>query len=238
MPPDGPGLPRSTRVPSTMKVVGRLVHRDVGLALKAGTDATTAVGFFVIVVVLFPLGLGPEPDRLSRIAAAVIWVAGLLASLLSLERLFLTDYEDGSLDLLALAPVPLEAVVFAKIAAHWIVTGIPVILMAPVLGVLMGLPAAGYGVLTLSLALGTPVLSLLGGVGAAITLGARRGGVLLALLILPLFVPVLIFAVAAVEAALIDLTPRPHLLLLAGMLAFVLPLAPIAAAAGVRQALA
>ena len=238
MAPDGSGAGRPVAGPNGVALFSRLVRRDVGLALRAGTDATVAVGFFVIVVVLFPLGLGPEPDRLSRIAAAVIWVAGLLASLLSLERLFLADYEDGSLDLLALAPLPLEAVVLAKISAHWIVTGIPVILVAPVLGVLMGLPAPGYGVLTVSLLLGTPVLSLLGGVGAAITLGARRGGVLLALLILPLFVPVLIFAVAAVDAALLGLTPRPHLLLLAGILALVLPLAPIAAAAGVREALA
>lgn len=215
----------------------RLVRRDVRLALHAGTDATVAVGFFVIVVVLFPLGLGPEPDMLAGIAAAVIWIAGLLAALLSLERLFLNDYEDGSLDLLALAPLPLEAVALAKILAHWIVTGIPVILVAPILGVLMTLPTPGYGVLVFSLALGTPILSLLGGVGAAVTLGARRGGVLLALLILPLFVPVLIFAVGAVDAALIGLSPRPHLLLLGGVLALALPLAPIAAAAGIRQAL-
>ena len=215
----------------------RLVRRDVRLALHAGTDATVAVGFFVIVVVLFPLGLGPEPDRLAGIAAAVIWIAGLLAALLSLERLFLNDYEDGSLDLLALAPLPLEAVALAKILAHWIVTGIPVILVAPILGVLMTLPPPGYGVLVFSLALGTPILSLLGGVGAAVTLGARRGGVLLALLILPLFVPVLIFAVGAVDAALVGLSPRPHLLLLGGVLALALPLAPVAAAAGIRQAL-
>lgn len=215
----------------------RLVRRDVRLALHAGTDATVAVGFFVIVVVLFPLGLGPEPDMLAGIAAAVIWIAGLLAALLSLERLFLNDYEDGSLDLLALTPLPLEAVALAKVLAHWIVTGIPVILVAPVLGVLMTLPSPGYGVLVLSLALGTPILSLLGGVGAAVTLGARRGGVLLALLILPLFVPVLIFAVAAVDATLVGLSPRPHLMLLGGVLALALPLAPVAAAAGLRQAL-
>lgn len=215
----------------------RLVRRDVRLALHAGTDATVAIGFFVITVVLFPLGLGPQPDLLARIAAAVIWIAALLAALLSLERLFLNDYEDGSLDLLALAPLPLEGMVFAKIAAHWIVTGIPVILVAPMLGVLLTLPAPGHGVLVLTLALGTPILSLLGGIGAAVTLGARRGGVLLALLMLPLFVPVLIFAVAAVDAALQGLSPRPHLLLLAGLLALALPLAPVAAAAGIRQAL-
>lgn len=220
-----------------LSVFARLVRRDMHLALSAGADAGIAVGFFVIVAILFPLGLGPEPDQLSGIAAAVIWIAGLLASLLSLERLFLNDFEDGSLDLLALAPVPLEAVMLAKMTAHWLVTAMPMVFVAPVLGILLQLGERGYLVLVASLVLGTPVLSLLGGVGAALTLGSRRSGVLLALLILPLFVPVLIFAVGAVDAALFGLSPRPHLLLLAGMLALLLPLAPIAAAAGVRQAL-
>lgn len=213
-----------------------LVARDLRLALRAGADALVAVMFFVVTVSLFPLGVGPEPNILARMAPGVIWVSALLATLLSLDRLFAAEQEDGSLDLLALSPLPLEAVVAAKVLAHWLVTGVPLILVAPVLALLLNMPAAGFGVLMLSLLIGTPALSLIGAIGAALTLGARRGGVLLALLILPLFVPVLIFAVAAIDAAITGLTPRPHLLLLGGILALTLPLAPIAAAAALRQA--
>lgn len=213
-----------------------MVGRDLRLALRAGADALVAVMFFVVTVSLFPLGVGPEPNILARMAPGVIWVAALLAALLSLDRLFAAEQEDGSLDLLMLSPLPLEAVVAAKVLAHWLVTGVPLILAAPVLALLLNMPAAGFGVLMLSLLIGTPALSLIGAIGAALTLGARRGGVLMALLILPLFVPVLIFAVAAIDAAIMGLTPRPHLLLLGGLLAFTLPLAPIAAAAALRQA--
>ncbi|MBP2300287.1 heme exporter protein CcmB [Azospirillum picis] len=214
----------------------RLVGRDLRLALRQGSDATIAVMFFVLCVVLFPFGVGPEPNILARIAAGVIWVAALLASLLSLERLFQTDYEDGSLELLSLSPLPLEAAVLAKTLAHWLVTGVPLIVAAPLLAVLLNMDAAGFGVLVLTLALGTPILSLIGGIGAALTLGARRGGVLLSLLILPLYIPVLIFGAGAIDAALNGLTPRPHLLLLACILAGALPLAPWAGAAALRQA--
>lgn len=215
----------------------RLVARDLRLALRQGSDATTAVMFFVLCVVLFPFGVGPEPGILARIAPGLIWVAALLAALLSLERLFLADHEDGSLELLALSPLPLEAAVFAKTLAHWLVTGVPLIVAAPLLAVLLNMPADGLGVLLLSLLLGTPALSLIGAIGAALTLGARRGGVLLSLLILPLYIPVLIFGAGAIDAALGGLTPRPHLLLLGGLLAASLPLAPLAAAAALRQAL-
>ncbi|WP_207462725.1 heme exporter protein CcmB [Azospirillum sp. SYSU D00513] len=214
----------------------RLVGRDLRLALRQGSDASIAVMFFVLCVVLFPFGVGPEPNILARIAAGVIWVAALLASLLSLERLFQTDYEDGSLELLALSPVPLEAVVLAKTLAHWLVTGLPLIVAAPILAVLLNMDTAGFGTLVLTLAIGTPLLSLIGGIGAALTLGARRGGVLLSLLILPLYIPVLIFGAGAIDASLHGLTPRPHLLLLAGLLAAALPLAPWAGAAALRQA--
>lgn len=214
-----------------------LVRRDARLAFRAGADATVAVMFFIVTVTLFPLAVGPESEILARIAAGVLWVCALLASLLSLERLFANDHEDGGLDLLALSPLPLEAVVLAKVAAHWLVTGLPLILAAPVLALLLNLPAEGFAPLVLTLALGTPTLSLLGAIGAALTLGARRGGVLISLLILPLFAPVLIFAVGAIEASLTGLPVRPHLLLLAGLLAASLPLAPIAAAAALRQAL-
>ena len=214
----------------------RLVARDLRLALRQGSDATIAVMFFVLCVVLFPFGVGPEPNILARIAAGVIWVAALLASLLSLERLFQNDYEDGSLELLSLSPLPLEATVLAKTLAHWLVTGVPLIVAAPLLAVLLNMDAQGFGVLVLTLTLGTPILSLIGAIGAALTLGARRGGVLLSLLILPLYIPVLIFGAGAIDAAINGLTPRPHLLLLAGILAAALPLAPWAGAAALRQA--
>ena len=214
----------------------RLVARDLRLALRQGSDATIAVMFFVLCVVLFPFGVGPEPNILARIAAGVIWVAALLASLLSLERLFQTDYEDGSLELLSLSSLPLEATVLAKTLAHWLVTGVPLIVAAPLLAVLLNMDAQGFGGLVLTLTLGTPILSLIGSIGAALTLGARRGGVLLSLLILPLYIPVLIFGAGAIDAAINSLTPRPHLLLLAGILAAALPLAPWAGAAALRQA--
>jgi len=215
----------------------RLIGRDLRLALRQGADAATAVLFFVLCVVLFPFGIGPEPNILARIAPGVILVAALLASLLSLERLFQADHEDGSLDLLALSPLPLEAVALAKVLAHWLITGVPLILAAPVLALLLNVGVDGFGTLVLALLLTTPILSLIGAVGAALTLGARRGGVLLPLLILPLYIPALIFAAAAIDAALAGLEPRPHLLLLGGLLAASLPLAPLAAAAGLRAAL-
>ncbi|MCW2245186.1 heme exporter protein B [Azospirillum fermentarium] len=214
-----------------------LVMRDLRLALRQGSDATIAVMFFVLCVVLFPFGVGPEPNILARIAAGVIWVAALLASLLSLERLFQNDYEDGSLELLSLSPLPLEAVVLAKVLAHWLVTGVPLIVAAPILALLLNMEPGGFGVLVLTLAVGTPILSLIGAIGAGLTLGARRGGVLLSLLILPLYIPVLIFGAGAIDAAVTGLTPRPHLLLLGGILAAALPLAPFAGAAALRQAL-
>lgn len=207
------------------------------LALRQGGDAAMVVGFFVLGVVLFPFGVGPEPQLLARIAAGVLWVMALLAALLSLERLFAADFEDGSLEGLALLALPLEAVVLAKCAAHWLVTGLPLVVAAPVLGALLALEADGYATLIAAMALGTPSLSLVGAVGAALSLGARRGGVLLSLLVLPLYIPVLVFGVAAVEAAVSGLPPRPHLLILAAFGVGALPLAAFAAAAALRQAL-
>lgn len=220
-----------------MSRFGRLVGRDLTLALRQGSDATIAVMFFVLVVVLFPFGLGPEPNLLARIAAGVIWVAALLASLLSLDRLFQTDFEDGSLELMALGGLPLELVVLAKATAHWLMTGVPLLVAAPVLAVLLGMNRDGFGTLELTLLLGTPSLSLIGSIGAALTLGARRGGVLISLLILPLFIPVLIFGAAAIDSALGGLSVRPHLLILGALLAAALPLTAMAAAAALRQAL-
>jgi heme exporter protein B len=173
---------------------------------------------------------------LARIAAGVVWVTALLASLLALERLFQLDAEDGALDLIVLAPAPLEFLVLAKILAHWLTTGLPLVIVAPLLALMLQLAPEGYGVLAISLALGTPSLSLIGAIGAALTLGARRGTVLLPLLILPLYIPVLIFGAAAVDAATNGLSARPHLLLLAAILAAALALAPWTIAASLRQA--
>jgi len=213
-----------------------LVARDLRLALRQGGDAAMVVGFFVMTVILFPFGVGPEPELLQRIAAGIVWVTALLAALLSLERLFQSDYEDGSLEILALLPLPLEAQILAKCLAHWLVTGLPLTLVAPLLGLLLHLDSAGYGMLMLGMALGTPILSLIGAIGAALTLGARRGGVLLSLLVLPLYIPVLIFGVAAVEAEIEGFGARPHLLLLAALLVLALALVPFAAASALRQA--
>lgn len=214
-----------------------IVRRDLRLAMRQGMDSVMVVMFFVIAVVLFPFGVGPEPGILARIAAGVIWVAALLASMLSLERLFQADYEDGSLELLALSPVALEWAVVAKVVAHWLTTGLPVIVAAPLLAVLMQLDSNGFGILVAALALGTPTLSLIGAIGASLILGSRRGGVLLSLLILPLYIPILIFGVSAVDAAIHGFPFSAQLLILGAMLAGALALGPWASAAALRQAL-
>lgn len=192
------------------------------------------VVFFLLTVTLFPLGIGPETAVLQRIAPGVIWVAALLAAMLSLDRLFQVDYEDGSLDQLALAPLPLELVAAAKCIAHWLSTGLPLLVISPLLGVLLNLSKDAYSTLLLAMAIGTPSLSLVGGVGAALTVGIRRGGVLLSLLVLPLYIPILIFGVGAIDAALVGLGGSAHLLVLAAVLAAALPLAPWAIAAALR----
>jgi len=214
-----------------------VVARDLRLALRQRSDALMAVLFFVLTASLFPFAIGPEPILLIRIAPGIIWVTALLAVLLSLERLFLADFEDGSLELLALARTPLALAVAAKILAHWLTTGVPLMAAAPLIALLYDMDPAGLVVLLAAMALGTPCLSLIGAIGAALTLGARRGGVLIPLLVLPLYVPVLIFGVSAVDADLAGLSSKPHLLLLGALLALALPLAPLASAAAVRQAL-
>ncbi|MBP7064174.1 heme exporter protein CcmB [Ferrovibrio sp.] len=220
-----------------MSVFWAIVGRDLRLGLGAQGAALTTLLFFVLAVSLFPLGVGPEPVLLGRIAPGVIWVAALLAAQLSLDRLFQADHEDGTLDLLAQAPLPLTLVVAAKLLAHWLGTGLPLALIAPLLAILLQMDMAALPVLLLALLLGTPSLSLIGGIGAALTLGARRGAVLVPLLTLPLLVPVLIFGVGAVEAAAFGLSPRPHLLLLGAFLAGSAVLAPLAGAAAVKLAL-
>ena len=220
----------------TMAPFLALLKRDLKLAVRHGSDSFMVVAFFVLVVLLFPLGVGPEPTILARIGTGVIWVAALLSAMLSMDRLFQQDYEDGSLDLLVLSPTSVELLVLAKALAHWMTTGLPLIIVSPLLGVFMNVNSAGYGAMMLSLALGTPIFSLVGAIGAALSLGARRGGVLISLLILPLFIPVLIFGVSAVEAALTDLRSESQFLILGAMLLAALALAPYAAAAAIRQA--
>ena len=214
-----------------------MVRRDLRLAFRHGVDSVMVVVFFVLAVVLFPFGVGPEANILARIAAGVIYVAALLASMLSLERLFQTDYEDGSLELLRLTPMPLEAIVLAKVCAHWLTTGLPLIATAPLLAVLLNMNGDGFLALMVALALGTPTLSLIGAVGAALILGSRRGGVLLSLLVLPLYIPILIFGVGAVEAAVGGYEMRAQFLILGGLFLGALPLCPWAGAGAIRQAL-
>jgi heme exporter protein B len=209
---------------------------DLRLAWRRGADTLMVVAFFVLGALLFGFGLGGDPALLARAAPGLIWVTALLAAMLALERMFAADFEDGSLDGLLLADVPLELIVLAKCAAHWIATGVPLIAAAPVLGVMLNLPAEGYGVVLAALALGTPALTLIGAIGAALTLGARRGGVLISLLVLPLYIPILIFGVAAVDAVIAGTEAAVSLTALAGFFLAALALAPFATAAALRQA--
>lgn len=213
-----------------------LVGRDLRLVLRQGSDAVAALMFFVLCIVLFPFGIGPEPNILTRIAPGLLLVGALLSALLSMDRLFQADYEDGGLEVLLLSPLPAEGVAVAKVLSHWLVTGIPLTLIAPLLAGLLHMPMAAVPLLVGTLLLATPLLSLIGAVGAALTLGSRRSGVLLPLLVLPLYVPVLIFAAGALDAGLAGLPVAPHLLLLGGMLSAALVLAPLATAAALRAA--
>ena len=212
-----------------------LFWRDLRLALRAGGGFGLGLAFFFIVAVLVPLGVGPEPTTLARIAPGICWVAALLASLLSLDRLFALDQEDGSLDLLATAPLPLVSVATAKTAAHWVTTGLPLTLASPVVAMLLNLPAAGYPWLVAALFLGTPALSAIGTFGAALTVGLKRGGLLLSLLVLPLYIPTLIFGAEVVRRGAVGMTATPPLILLAGITAGAIGLLPFASAAALRM---
>ncbi len=214
-----------------------VLRRDLTVALRRVSDVLTPLVFFAIVVSLFPLGVGPEPGRLAMLAPGVVWVAALLAVMLSLDRLFANDYADGTLEQLLLAPYPLTVLVLAKTAAHWLLTGLPLVALSPLLALQLQLPAEAMGTLVTSLLLGTPVLSLLGSVGAALTLGVRGGGVLVSLLVLPLYTPVLIFGASSVTAAVEGLSTEAHLSLLAAFLVLALSLVPWAAAAALRVSL-
>jgi len=216
---------------------GALVRRDLRLALRRGGNSLQPLLFFVIALALFPLGVGPAPEVLARIGVGVIWVLALLAVMLSLDRLYQADAEDGSLELLAQGVLPLELAALAKCLAHWLTSGLALVIASPLLALLMQLPGGALAPLALALVLGTPTLTLVGGIGAALLIGARRGSVLLALLVLPLYIPVLIFGVSAVEGEVMGLSGRPQLLILAAMLLAALALAPFATAAALRLAL-
>ena len=213
------------------------LRRDLLLVMRRKSEVLTALFFFVIVSSLFPLGIGPEPALLRKIAPGVLWVGALLATMLGLQRMFAADYADGTLEQMALSPTPLVWLVIGKIAAHWLVSGLPLVLIAPVLGLQFDVDAGALGVLMLALLLGTPLLSLIGAIGAALTLGVRGGGVLLSLLVLPLYVPALVFGAGAVEAHVSGLGAGGHLSLLAALLVLATFFAPWATAAALRIAL-
>lgn len=217
-----------------MRALKAVLRRDLALALRSGGGAALGIAFYLLFVTLAPLGVGPDPAALARVAPGLVWLGALLAALLTLERLFQPDVEDGTLDHLALAPAPLEAVVFTKALAHWLTTGAPFLLAAPVAGLLLRLPEQAYPTLALSMLAGGPALSFIGAIGAALTAGLRRGGLLTSLLVLPLYVPTLIFGALAVEAAVIGTDPWPMLAVGAAISIGSMVLAPPAAAAALR----
>ena len=219
-----------------MKLFAALLARDLRLAIRHGSDSLAALLFFVLTAALFPLAIGPAPETLGRLAPGIVWVCAFLAALLPIDRLFGADFEDGSLDQLLLSGLPPAAIALAKAVSHWLVTGLPLLLVSAPLASMLRMPPAGLLALLLGLLPGTMVLSLLGMTGAAIVLGARRGAILLPILILPLATPVLIFGAAAPEAAMSGLSVRPHLLLELALLLASLSLSPLAAGAALRHA--
>jgi len=211
-----------------------IMRRELRLALRNRTEIINPLWFFLIVITLFPLGVGPEPQLLRRIAPGMIWVAALLSCQLSLERLFRDDYADGSLDQLLLLPMSVPVMVLGKVCAHWLVTGLPLLLLSPLVALFFSLDVATWRAMALTLLLGTPTLSLIGAIGVGLTVGLRKGGVLLSLLLLPLFIPVLIFATAAIDSAAQGLPIGGYLAILGALLAGSAMLAPFAAAAALR----
>ncbi len=224
----------SQRQPSLFTAWRAMVARDLTLAMRRRADVLTTLFFFIIVVSLFPLGVSPEMTVLREIAPGVIWVAALLASMLSLGRLFADDYQDGTLEQMLLLPQPLSVLVLGKVLSHWLVSGVPLVLLSPLLGMQLGLDGDAIVLLMLTLLLGTPVLSLIGAVGAALTLGVRGGGVLVSLLVLPLYIPVLIFGTGAVDAAISGMEYEGHLSLLGAFLVLAALSTPLATAAALR----
>ncbi len=220
--------------PGTGQFCLRLLRRQLVLAARRPIEIGNPLLFFAMVVALFPLGLGPAPDKLAEFAPGILWIIALLSSLLTSDAVFRSDFEDGSLEQLLLAPQPLFMSVLAYICAHWLITGLLLALVSPVFAVMIKLPAGAVGVLVVSLLLGTAVLSLVGGVGAALTVGLKRGGMLISLLILPFYMPVLIFGSAAVRSAVIGVPALPYLAIIGAMLCLAIALAPLAIAAGLR----
>ena len=214
-----------------------LLKRDLRLAFRHRNELLNPLFFFMLVVMLFPLGTSPDKPLLITMAPGVIWVAALLASMLSLDSLFRADFDDGTLEQMLVSPHPLSVLVLAKILAHWMVTGLPMILLAPLLAIFMYLPEDGIGILMLTLAIGTPILSLIGAIGMGLTVGLRRGGMLLSLLVLPLYIPILIFSANAVDASLADMSVTGQIYFLSAVLVLSITLAPLATAAALRISL-
>ncbi|MGF1714601.1 heme exporter protein CcmB [Photobacterium chitinilyticum] len=217
-----------------LSAIFQVIRRELLIAFRRQADVFNPLWFFIIVITLFPLGVGPEPNLLARIAPGIVWVAALLAALLSLERLFRDDFVDGSLEQMLLMPTPLPVLAFAKMVAHWLLTGVPLLLISPLLAILLSLDWQTWQAVVLTLLIGTPTLSFLGAIGVALTVGLRKGGVLLSLLILPLYIPVLIFATSAIDAASLGMAFNGQLALMGAMLVGSATLAPFAVAASLR----
>ncbi|WDS53736.1 heme exporter protein CcmB [Vibrio aestuarianus] len=217
-----------------ISAIGMVVRRELLIAFRRQADIFNPLWFFIIVITLFPLSIGAEPSLLARIAAGIVWVAALLSALLSLERLFRDDFQDGSLEQMMLMPVPLPIVVIAKVVAHWLLTGLPLILISPLLAVLLSLDFNTWLAVVMTLAIGTPTLSFIGAIGVALTVGLQKGGVLLSLLVLPLYIPILIFATSAIDAASLGMTYNGQLAILGAMLMGAITLTPFAISAALR----
>jgi heme exporter protein B len=222
---------------SLLRAFTLLLKRDLTLAVRHRAEILNPLLFFVLVTSLFPLGIGADPKLLQAVGPGIIWVAALLAALLSLEGIFRSDFEDGTLEQFLLSSHPVSVLVIAKVLAHWLITGLPLLVISPLLGVLLGLPGDAIIILLITLALGTPVLSLIGAVGVALTVGLRKGGMILSLLVLPLYVPLLIFAASAVDTAAAGLPVTAHLSLISALLVLSLSLSPLATAAALRISL-
>ena len=218
-----------------MDTIMAIIRRDLSLVMRQGSDAFVVLIFFIVTVTLFPLGVSPDPLILQNLASGIVWVGALLAAMLSLDRLFQTDYDDGSLELLVLSPYPLEIVVLCKCFVHWLTTGLPIMVISPVLALMLNIKTGAFLYLITSMALGTPIISLLGAVGAALVLGSRRSGVLIALLIIPLTIPILLFGVGAIQAATEGYSASSPLMFLGAFLLFSIALCPWVIASSLRQ---
>ncbi len=214
-----------------------LLRRDLLLGFRNRSELANPLLFFVLVITLFPLAVGAEPNLLARISPGIIWVAALLASMLSLDAIFRSDFEDGTLEQMLLSAHPVPVLVLAKVTAHWLVTGLPLLMVAPMLAMMLGLDESAYGILLLTILLGTPVLSLIGSIGVALTIGLRKGGIILSLLVLPLYVPVLIFAASAVDVSSVGLDAGAQIKMLMAFLFLALSLSPVATAAALRMSM-